>query len=95
MASSIALREGDVLIGDSLNNTLTVFRVNGFGEQVQELTDLTLGGNYLEAKAGWQEVMQQDRSLQAAYRGLARAYLTEGDYRQAMTVAKDGYDRAT
>ena len=94
-ASSIALHGSSVLVGDSQKNTVTVFRSTAYGQKVRELLTLTLDGKYQEAKTGWQEVLAQDRQFQPAYWGLARAYLAEGDYRQAMDTARNGYDRET
>lgn len=94
-ASSIALKGSDVLVGDSMKNTVTVFRATSFGQQVKELIALTINGDYLKAKEGWESVLQQDRNFQPAYSGLARAYLAEGDYQQAMVIARQGYDRET
>ena len=60
-----------------------------------ELIDITLDGEYLEARDGWREVISLDRNFQPAYNGIARAYLTEKNYKAAMDVAKEGYDRET
>lgn len=95
MASSIALNDDSVLVGDSRRNTLTIFRPTAYGEKVRGLLELTLDGKYQEAKVGWEEVLKQDKNFQPAYRGVARAYLADGDYRQAMDMARQGYDRET
>ena len=47
-------------------------------------------GNYGEGKPVWQQVLSLDRSGQLAYRGLAMAAYNEGDYDQAMKLAKSG-----
>ena len=94
-ASSIALKGSDVLVGDSMKNTVTVFGLTSYGQQVKSLITLTLNGHYSETIEGWEDVLRQDRNFQPAYSGLARAYLAEGDYQQAMTVARQGYDRET
>ncbi len=94
-ASSIALKGSDVLVGDGMKNTVTVFGLTPYGKEIKELISLTLNGNYSETREEWENVLQQDRNFQPAYRGLARAYLAEGDYQQAMTVARQGYDRET
>ncbi len=104
-ASAIAVKEtrdadgkvivSDVLVSDKLSNTLTVFRRNDYGNMVTDLTRLTIDGDYLESREGWEEVLTLDKNLQVAYTGLARAYLAEDKYEDAMEVALEGYDRET
>lgn len=94
-ASAIAIKDGDILISDKGDNTLAVFRRNAYGEKVHDLITLTLNGDYLESKTGWEEVLKEDKNLQAAYNGLARAYLAEERNEEAMEMAKEGYDRET
>lgn len=104
-ASAIAVKEtrdadgkvivNDVLVSDKLTNTLTVFRRNDYGNTVTALTRLTIDGDYLESREGWEEVLTLDKNLQVAYTGLARAYLAEDKYEDAMEVALEGYDRET
>ena len=92
-AHAIALNGSDVLVADSTKCTLTVFQETTYGQQVKNLQTLTISGEYLQAKEGWQQVLKQDRNFQAAYTGLARAYFTEGDYETALEYARAGYDR--
>lgn len=85
----------EVLVADSAENSITVFKITDFGKQVKQLIALTLAGDYEEAKDGWEAVLKMDNNFQPAYSGLARAYLGEGDYRAAMDLARKGYDRTT
>jgi len=94
-ASAIAINNTDVLVSDSTNNSLTVFSRNQYGEKVMGLTKQTIQGNYAETKEGWQEVLREDKNLQVAYSGLARVYLSEDNYKAAMSTALEGYDRDT
>lgn len=94
-ANAIALNGTDVIVTDKLKHTVTVFKATDYGKKVMNLIDITLEGNYLEAREGWEEVIALDRNFQPAYSGLARAYLAEGDYKAAMEWAKEGYDRET
>ncbi len=52
-------------------------------------------GKYAEAKAGWQKVLKEDNCIQAAYSGMANAFIDEGNYKEAMKYAKAGYDRGS
>lgn len=94
-ANAIALNGTDVLVSDKLKNTVTVFKITDFGKKVLGLIDDTLDGKYTECKEGWEEVISLDRNFQPAYSGLARAYLTDGEYKEAMKLAREGYDRET
>lgn len=84
-----------VLVSDSTNNTVTVFRLNDYGKEVIRLDTITLDGDYEQAKRGWEAVLKQDNCFQPAYSGIARAFLTEGNHKAAMEYALIGYDRDT
>lgn len=104
-ASAIALKDtkdengkvinDEILVSDKTNNTLTIFKRNDYGNMVMQFTKMTIDGDYLESKDGWEEILRKDKNLQVAYTGLARAYLAEGNYRQAMLISLEGYDRDT
>lgn len=85
----------DILVVDKATNMLTVFRRNDYGNQVMYLTRQTIDANYEATLDGWKEVLAQDKNLQVAYTGIARAYLAKGEYREAMDWALEGYDRET
>ncbi len=87
--------QNDVLVIDKTSATLTVFRRNDYGNLVVDLDRMTIDGDYVEAREGWEEVVKLDKNLQIAYTGLARAYLAEKNYEKAMEVALEGYDRET
>ena len=94
-ATAIALNGTDVIVSDKLKNTITVFTPTDFGTKVMGLIDITLEGKYLQAEEGWKEVIALDRNFQPAYSGLARAALTNENYKESMELAKEGYDRET
>lgn len=95
-ASALALHgDGNVLVVDKANGTLTTFKPTDYGKKVLTLTKMTIDGDYIESREGWEEVMKLDHNLQIAYTGLARAYLAEDNYKDAMDVALEGYDRDT
>ena len=94
-AAALTLNGSDVLVLDKVKNTVTVFSPSDYGTAVKQADLLTLNGKYTDAKPLWENVLKQDKNLQIAYCGIARAYLAEGDYREAMHMAKQGYDRKT
>lgn len=94
-AGAITLKGTDVIVSDRLSNTLTVFSRNDYAEKVFVCDKMTLDGDYIESKEGWEEILKADKNLQIAYVGLARAYLAEDRYEEAMEMALEGYDRDT
>lgn len=95
--TALALQEDGrkVLVSDGSTNMITVFEINAFGNKVKELSSLTFEGKYDNVKSGWQDIIEQDSNFQPAYSGLARASLNDGEYKEAMRLAKSGYDRET
>lgn len=93
--SAIAVCGSDIIVTDSTKNTVTVFSPNEFALTFKKAQTATIKGDYLQAKDDWQKVISQDKNCQFAYKGLARAFLTEGDYKTSMKYAKEGYDRKT
>lgn len=93
--TAIDLKGDDVIVTDGSKNTITVFECNDYGKNLKALQRKTLDGDYLGAKAGWEEVNVADSNNQLAYIGLAKAAYTEGEYEKAMEIAKTAYDRKT
>ncbi len=85
----------DVLVCDSANNNVTVFKITEYGKLVKTARKMTLDGDYEESKPLWQEVLSLDKNSQLAYTGLAKALYVEGEYRQAMEYAELGLDKET
>lgn len=94
-ATAIALKGESILVCDKNDNSITVFALNDYGKKVLNLTNLTINGHYKESKSGWQEILSCDNNLQMAYIGLARAYLAEENYEEALKISLEGYDRET
>lgn len=92
-ASAIALNGNDVIVSDNQSNTITVFKINDYGNKVMKLCTLTHNGKYAETLEGWKQVISEDKNLQLAYSGLAKAYIAKKDYTKALKYAKEGYDR--
>ncbi len=94
-ASALALKGDDIIVVDQNLNNLTVFTPTDYGKLVLDSTRKTIDGDYIESREGWEEVLRLDKNLQIAYVGLARAYLAEEKYEEAMDMALEGYDRET
>lgn len=94
-ACSIAVSGKDILVCDKLKNTVTVYSPTELGSLISEGRKLALNGEYVPAIDIWKKVLSMDSNCQVAYSGLARAYLAQNDYQNALQMAKKGYDRAT
>lgn len=94
-ATAMALNGDQIIIADSKLNRITVFGMTEYGALVQKAQNLYLKGDYAEGKELWKQVLQQDSNSRLAYRGLAKAYYTEGDYEKSMEYAEMSYDYVT
>ena len=82
-----------VLVADSATNKITVFKITEFGKTIKNLIGLTLDGDYEGAKEGWEEVLRSNSNNQFAYIGLAKAAYSEGNYKEALSLSKQAYDK--
>ena len=94
-ATSLAVNGTDVLVSDSQGKTITVFSNTEYGTAVRNAQLKTLDDDFEETVEDWNEIIKQDANNQLAYRGLAKAYYTLGDYSKALEYAKIGTDRET
>ena len=84
-----------VYVSDRRTNYITVFDVTEFGKTVREATRLSIAGKYEKSKDMWQSILKQDNNYQPAHSAMARICLNEGNYSEAMRLAKSGFDRKT
>lgn len=91
--SSVAVMGDDILVTDFINGKITVFRSTEYGKNFMKANSLTAQSDYIAAKPYWEQINAQDKNNQLAYRGLAKAYLSEKNYEKAMEYAKKGIDR--
>ena len=94
-ATDIAVSGDKIYVSDATLNSVTIFKLNGYGELLIEADELYLNGNYSEAKKFWLEINKLDPNCQVAYHGLAKAYLIEENYELALHYAKEGKDYAS
>lgn len=95
LPSGIDINNTDIVVSDSLKNSLTVFEITEYGQTVREAQLITLSGDFAAAKTQWESVIKEDMNCQLAYRGLAKAYYDLGENEKAMEYAKMGVDRET
>ena len=93
--ADIAVVNGDILILDSETGLITVFEPTEYVKSIMNANLLTQKALYGKSKPAWNEVLKQDKNCQLAYRGLAKAFLDEGDYEKALEYAEIGVDQET
>lgn len=94
-ATSLAVNGTDVLVSDSQGKTITVFSITEYGKKVRAAQLETLNDDFENTVDEWNEILAEDSNNQLAYRGLAKAYYTMGDYAKALEFSKKGTDRET
>lgn len=94
-ATSLSVNGTDVLISDSQGKTITVFKITNYGKRVRSAQLKTLNDDFEDTLDEWNTIIKEDSNNQLAYRGLAKAYYTIGDYDKALEYSKKGTDRET
>ena len=74
----------NLLLLDSGKNTITVMEQTFYGEMIREANRLFNEGRYEESVEPWQEVLRMNANYTQAYVGMGKAYMSMGDYEQAM-----------
>ena len=92
-AKAIDVYENSVYVIDSNRNCLTVFKPTEYGNLVMTASSKVIKSDYLSAEDDWARILRQDTNNQLAYRYLAKAEYTKGNYKAAMSYAKQGADR--
>lgn len=91
--NAIEHKNDDLIVIDGIKNTITLFQCNEYGKKFKALQEKTLKGEYAQTKEGWEEVLRSDSNNQFAYIGLAKAAYSEGNYKEALSLSKQAYDK--
>lgn len=83
----------DILVLDSMDNSLTVFTPNEFGSLVYTAIDSFKAGDYEASGNAWQEVLKLNGNYDLAYIGIGRILLQNKQYKEAMEYFELKYDR--
>ena len=94
-AIAISYMNGTIYGIDDTKKCIISFKLNEYGQMVQQAQNMTINGDYQDAAEIWKEVLALDRNSILAYRGMAKACLLEDRYEEAMEYALNGYDRST
>jgi len=85
---------GDLLyVLDSLDASVTIFRLTDYGKLYKQAQSITLKGKYNESVELWKKVLAEDKNNLLAYRGLSKAALLNEDYDSAIKYSKLGFDQ--
>ena len=83
-----------ILVLDSGKNTVTVMEQTFYGEMIRSANYLYNQGLYNESIEPWMEVLRMNANYTQAYVGLAKAYVSLGEYEKAMEYFELGKDAA-
>ncbi len=92
---SICCFKSDLLISDFSTGYITIFKPTDYGRTLIRADMEFVKNNYFKAKDDFIKIYNQDKNCQIAIKGIARAYLKEGNYKKAMEYAKLGIDKKT
>ena len=91
---SIAVHGDMIYVLDSLDASVTSFKLTDYGKLYKNAQVLTLEGKYNDSVALWEEVLKQDKNNLLAYRGLSKAALLNEDYDAALEYSKIGFSQS-
>lgn len=93
MPVAIEKINGDLAVLDANNANVTYFNETEYGRLINEAVSLRYDGDEAEATKLWEQVLILDENNELANTGIGKAYLTGGDYVQAMKYLKLGMAR--
>ena len=89
-AASIALFGDDIIVSDTGNDTLTIYKITDYAKVINKAVSASANGRYEEALVEWQNVLSFNSGLYIAYTGLGKAQM-----RIAMADSDlEGYEKA-
>lgn len=90
---AIELFEEKVYVLDVMKNNITIFEPSHYEELIREATIKYNQGLYQEARILWDQVVKYNMNNTLAYVGQGKAFLQEGNYKEAMVAFKKGASR--
>lgn len=91
-ASAIEHMGRDLLVLDSMDCSLTIFRPTEFGNLVYQAMDQFDQGEYDASGETWEKAMRLNGNYDLAYIGIGRSLLRQERYREAMDYFELKYD---
>ena len=78
---------------DAGKRTITVMEQTFYGKMIRTANYLYNQGLYMESVEPWMEVLRMNANYTQAYMGLGKAYMSMGEYEQAMEYFQLGKDK--
>jgi tetratricopeptide (TPR) repeat protein len=99
LASAIAYFGNDLLVLDKEDDTIIRFARTEYGELLENAITADMNRDFEESIASWTSVLEQNQNYDLAYQGMAKNYLRNGNYNEALenfkTIDdKDGFSKA-
>ncbi|MDR1669848.1 MAG: gluconolactonase [Oscillospiraceae bacterium] len=91
--SSIAYIGDRILVLDTDRQEVMAFKETDYGRLINEAVGLRYDGDEKQAVEKWREVLKLNENLELANVGIGKAYLTEGNNKEAMRHLKLGMNR--
>lgn len=85
--------EGKVYVLDAKLNNIQVFQPTQFINTVHEGIKLYYDGKYQEAVEPWEEILEIGPSYTVAHKGIAKALMKQGKYKEAMYEYEEAEDK--
>lgn len=83
----------NLVVLDAARTELIVFTPTEYGTLINNAVALRYSGDETEAVELWKRVLELDENNELANTGIGKAYLTAGDYKQAMKYLEIGMSR--
>ena len=93
MPASIEQVGNDILVLDNINANVTYFKETEYGRLINEAVSLRYEGDETRAVELWKQVLVLDENNELANTGIGKAYLTAGNYTEAMKYLRLGMAR--
>lgn len=87
-ASAIESTDNMICVTDSAKNTITIFEITEFGDNIHNAVSLCEKGEYSKAMPLWLEALEYDGNYHIAYEEISNAYFSSKDYEKAMEYAE-------
>lgn len=82
-----------IAVLDATAGSVLCFKVTEYGDMINTAVGLRYDGEESQAVALWERVLELDENNELANVGIGKAYLSAGDYSQAMKYLKLGMNR--
>ena len=92
-ASALSKNGEEYLVADGTRNSVTVFAPTEYMQNIRCALRAYDRGEYSESRTYWERVLESNAGLSVAAKGIGRALLLEGNFRDAMRYLKMGDDR--